>query len=75
MFLEVKPCQEFVDARLQLLFFYAIDAAEETYVFPDGEVFVERESLTHVAYVALYLLVLGADVIACHASCAACGLV
>ena len=45
---------------------HTVNAAEEAHVLRHGKVVIEREALTHVAYVPLHLLRLLAYVIPCH---------
>ena len=72
---EVQALQQRGCLRAYLRIFHTIDACEEAYVFGHREVFVEREALRHITYVALYLFILRAYVEAADAPRAARGLV
>ena len=71
MVIELQAVQQFVGLLSYLLVFHAVYATEEAYVLRHGEVFIEREALRHIAYMLLYLLILGAYVIAYHPARAA----
>ena len=58
-----------------LIVLHTVDACKKTDILCNSKVFVERELLTHIANVFLYLLIFGAYVEAHHSACATCGLV
>ena len=72
---KAQPLEQFVGLAGNLLVAHAVDAGKEAYVLGNGQILVERKALRHVADVALYLFVLGADVIAHNGATAAGGLV
>ena len=72
---EAQLLQQQVRLTGYLVIAHAIDTSEETDVFLDGQVLIEREALTHIADMPLDLLMLRTDVKACHSTCTRSGLI
>ena len=75
MLREPQPLQQFVGLATDVIVLHAVDACKETDILADGQIFVKREFLRHIADVLLDFFVLGADVVASHGARAAGGLV
>ena len=58
-----------------LFIVHSVDTSKQTDILCHSKVFIERELLTHVANVLLYLLIVCPDVVSHNPSCPTCGLV
>ena len=74
MFREVQALEKSVCLVFNLFIVHSVDTSKQTDILCHSKVFIEREFLTHIANVLLYLLIVCSDVVSHNPSCPTCGL-
>ena len=74
MFREIQALEKSVCLVFYLLIIHSVDTSKQTDILCHSKVFIERELLTHIANVLLYLLIVCSDVVSHNPSRSTCGL-